>query len=637
MAGCPSGQVNALIGLINCGAWFVMVGVGVVTTVVVIDVVSDTIVGDGVIIVGITSVVVGTNSDVSITVMLLVISICVVMPIDVISVAIAVDGSSMILVTDGVNTCEDNITSVVLTIGSVIDGVTILVTEGVMKLVSLIMGEGVTNSTVLVLVVTMLESIVTMLDMIVGAGVTITVVVVCGDVGTLLMDGIVTLVSISVMVGETTSLVGLLVRLGNIVKSEVTTVGTLDGIIKLSVFIGVIVGETSSVGLVKLKLGVKIGLDSIVEGKGISVLFITMDGIVKLSVSISVTVGEITSLVGLLIRLGGIVEGEAISVGTLLFITMDGMVKLSVSINVIVGEISPVGLVKIKLGVGILLGNIVEGKVISVGTLLFITMDGMVKLSISVMVGEITSLVRLGNIVKGEVVTVGTLDGIIKLSVSIGVIVDNSSVGLVEIKLGVKIRLGSIEGKVITVATSLVFIMSLTIVIGITIAVLTSVVKVPSLMLTGGSVGVLEIFKIALGVKILVTLDDGEKEGTTLVLLNITLVTEGVVILSVSINGIVVVGEITSLTSLVTTLLAIITDVGITGRVKIVPVVSSILTTSLLVTLSIVMTLEITNDGAVVKAIVSVIGILVSITMDGVSTVTNIDGKLVTEEVLIGI
>ena len=39
--------------------------------------------------------------------------------------------------------------------------------------------------------------------------------------------------------------------------------------------------------------------------------------------------------------------------------------------------------------------------------------------------------------------------------------------------------------------------------------------------------------------------------------------------------------------------------------------------------MGIVMTLETTNDGTVVKAIISVIETLVSITIDGVSTVTN--------------
>lgn len=353
-----------------------------------------------------------------------------------------------------------------------------------------------------------------------------------------------------------------------------------------------------------------------------TLLFITTDDMV---VSMGVIDGEISSL------LGNIVEGEAITVRTLLF---NDMITLGVSvpISVIVGEISSV---RLKLGVGVILG---EDEIISLGTLVFITM--MVKLSVSISVteGDITSLVgplvRIGN--KDEDITVGMLLSIItvKLSVSISVMVGEiSSIELVMIKLGVKIRLGSIvEGEVIKVATSLVFIMSLVIVIGISMVVVTSgciVVKTSSLLLTGGSVRTLEIFVTVLGVIILVTSDDGE--GTTLVIFIITLVTGSDVKLNVSINENVVIGEITSL---VITLVAVSTDVGVTGRV---PVVSSILITSLLVTLNIVMTLEISNDGTVVKAMVSVIDTLVSVTIDGVSIVTNTDEKVVTKDVLVGI
>ena len=374
-------------------------------------------------------------------------------------------------------------------------------------------------------------------------------------------------------------------------------------------------------------------LGNVVEGEIISVgtlLFITTDGMV---VSMSVMDGEISSL------LGNIVEGVNITVRTLLF---DGIVTLSVSvlISVMLREISSV---ELKLGVGILLGNIVEGTIISVAMLL--SMDGIiVKLSVSISVteGVITSvvglLVRLGSTIDGEVIMVGMLLFIItvKLSVSISVMVGEiSSVGL--IKVGVKIRLGNIvEGEVITVATSLVFITSLINVIGISMEVVTSgciVVKTSSLMLTDGSMEALEMLETVLGVIMFVTSGDGEKEGTTLVIFIITLVTEGTVKLNVSINENVV-GEITSP---VMTLVGVSTDVGVTGTVTIVLVVSSTLITSLLVTLNIVMTLEISNDGTVVKAMVSVIETLVSITIDGVSTVTNTDEKLVTKDVLVGI
>lgn len=207
MVSCPSCHVNGKMGLTSCGGWLVSVGVGVVTTVDV----KDKIVVDGVTIVGATSVVVGTNADVSKTEMLRLISICVVVlvifiTVDITSVVIVVDGTSMILVTFGDNTCEENITSVVIvmdgksmtlvtfgdntceeniisvvsTTGSVVGVIIILLTDGVMKLISLKLGEGETSS--LVVAVITLGDIVLILDTFVGVGVMMTTVVI--NVGT---------------------------------------------------------------------------------------------------------------------------------------------------------------------------------------------------------------------------------------------------------------------------------------------------------------------------------------------------------------------------------------------------------------------------------------------------------------------
>ena len=199
----------------------------------------------------------------------------------------------------------------------------------------------------------------------------------------------------------------------------------------------------------------------------------------------------------------------------------------------------------------------------------------------------------LGSIVEGEMISVEMLlsiimDDIVKLSVSINVM-EEEGTSLVRslVKIMLALRLGNIVGGE-DISGALINV------IGIAIVVLTSgcvVVKMSSLVLTNDGVGTPELFKTGVGVTILVK----SKEGT---ILAITLVTDGIVKLNVSVNGNTEVGEITS----VTTLAAVAT---VSGRVK---AVSSILTTSLLSTmLDIVMTLEISNDGNVVNATVSII------------------------------
>ena len=362
MAGCPSCQVNGLMGLINCGAWFVTVGVGVVTIVVII-------VGDGVIVVEITSVVVGTSTDVSLTVMIL--STCEVNT-SVIPVDIIVVGKFTTLLTFGVNICED---IMIVVLGSVTDTVIILVTERVMELVSLRMGEGEANSLVLIVVMLII------LDMNEGVGVTIAVEV-GSNVG--MTDGIVTLgaaVSVNVKVGKISLLVKMIlgdgITLGNIVEIEMISVGILlaTTVVKLAVLVNVIVGEGISLP-VKMILGVGTTLGTIKEGEMISVgtlLSSTMDDMVKLSVAINVMVGKISLLtLGVGTTLGSIEEGEIISVGAVVSTTMD-----------IVGKVSLLG--EMKLGVVM---TLLEDEMISVGTLIFIIM---VKLSVN-MVGEDISL-----------------------------------------------------------------------------------------------------------------------------------------------------------------------------------------------------------------------------------------------------
>ena len=133
--------------------------------------------------------------------------------------------------------------------------------------------------------------------------------------------------------------------------------------------------------------------------------------------------------------------------------------------------------------------------------------------------------------------------------------------------------------------------------------------RITSLEAADGSIETLDTFKITLGVMVLVMSGDGEKEDTSSIMVSmlvtalITLVTGDGAKLTVSINDSVVVGEIMSLvTSLVTTVTA---NVGVTGRVKIVPDTSAMLVKVLSVTIRLgtddVIILEISSDGNVVK------------------------------------
>ena len=158
----------------------------------------------------------------------------------------------------------------------------------------------------------------------------------------------------------------------------------------------------------------------------------------------------------------------------------------------------------------------------------------------------------------------------------------------------------------VMVTFSLVLITSLNVVTG-TIVVLTSgcgVVRITSLVeADGSSIGILDV---TLGVIILVMLVDGEKEDTSstvVTMLVIELATGDAVKLKVSIIESVSVGEIISLvTSLV---MAVMTDVGGTGRVKIVSDTSTMLVKVMSVTVTLgtddVMILEMSSDGIVVK------------------------------------
>ena len=133
--------------------------------------------------------------------------------------------------------------------------------------------------------------------------------------------------------------------------------------------------------------------------------------------------------------------------------------------------------------------------------------------------------------------------------------------------------------------------------------------RITSLEAADGNIETLDTFKITLGVMVLVMSGDGEKEDTSSIMVSmlvtapITLVTGDGVKLTVSINDSVVVGEIMSLvTSLVMTVTA---NVGVTGRVKIVPDTSAMLVKVLSVTIRLgtddVIILEISSDGDVVK------------------------------------
>ena len=157
----------------------------------------------------------------------------------------------------------------------------------------------------------------------------------------------------------------------------------------------------------------------------------------------------------------------------------------------------------------------------------------------------------------------------------------------------------------VMVTFSLVLITSLNVVTG-TIVVLTSgcgVVRITSLVEADGSIGILDV---TLGVIILVMLVDGEKEDTSstvVTMLVIELATGDAVKLKVSIIESVLVGEIISLvTSLV---MAVMTDVGGTGRVKTVSDTSTMLVKVISVTVTLgtddVMILEMSSDGIVVK------------------------------------
>ena len=538
MADCPSCQVNGLIGLTSCGAWLVIVGVGVAIIVEVKDTVRD-----GVTIVGLTNVIVGVNSDVSVGVMLLVTSTCVVavVTVDVASVVIGVVSTS--LVTFGINTCEDNIISVVLTMISVVDDVGVLVTDGVMELVSVKLGEGETSS--LVFAVVTLGDIVTILDTFAGVGV-MTTVPLDGTISVIFMTLVNTL---------------LLVVMGDIV------------ILGVSVSVRVItVGDTTSLVIMLLKI--------------------------KLEVVTILAEGDIL-VTTVLLLITSLIDGD-----TKLIVVMSGSVVVTTSLVLTTGRV----LRDITLGEGVILGSIVEGRVSSLELIMLV-----VKVTDKVM-AELTS----GCIVTSLVLTTDGILGEITLGVGIIVVAGRVMVTLSlvliandilgEITLGDGIIL--VKGGVM-VTFSLVLITSLNVVTGI-IVVLTSgcvVVRVTSLEAADGSIETLDTFKITLGVMVLVMSGDGEKEDTSSIVVSmlltalITLVTGDGVKLSVSINDSVVVGEIMSL---VTSLVMMVTaNVGVTGRVKIVPDTSAMLVKVLSVTIRLgtddVIILEISSDGNVVK------------------------------------
>ena len=581
MADCPSSQVNGLIGLISCGAWLIIVGVGVGVTVEV----KDTVVGDGVTIVGVTDVVVGINSDVvSVTIMLLVMSTCVVVLVttDVASVVIVVDGTSMMLVVFGVNTSEDNVTSVVLTTRSVVDDVSILVTDGVKELVSVKLGEGETSS--LVLTVVTLGDIVTTLD---DVGVGVITIVLPGTASvtsmTLLMLGVmddivILCVSLSVnvtTVGVTTSLVALLVKtkleVGTTLAEGDITVTTvlvlimslIDGDAKLIVVTSGGVVVTTSLLLATgtvlgdTILGVGVTLGSIVDGRATSLELIM--SVVKVTgkvIDVLMSGCVVTSLVLTTDEtLGEIILGDGI-------ILVAGRVMLTFSLGLTTNEILGLGIILVKDGV-------------------------MVTFSLGLTINETLGEITLG-------VGIILVAGRVMVTFSLG-LTTNEILGLGIILVNDRVM----------VTFSLVLITSLNVVTG-TIVVLMSgcgVVRKTSLVETDGSIGTLDV---TLGVIILVTSDDGEKDDTSSTVVTMlmtelmTLVIGDAVKLKVSIIESVIVGEIISLvTSLV---MAVTTDVGVTGRVKIVSDTSAILV-KVTITLGTddVMILEMSSDGNVVK------------------------------------
>ena len=220
----------------------------------------------------------------------------------------------------------------------------------------------------------------------------------------------------------------------------------------------------------------------------------------------------------------------------------------------------------------------------------------------------VTSLVLTTDGILGEItlgVGIIVVAGRVMVTLSL-VLTANEILG--DITLGDGIIL--VKGRVM-VTFSLVLITSLNVVTGI-IVVLTSgcvVVRIASLEAADDSIGTLDTFEITLGVMVLVMSGDGEKEDTLSIMVSmlvtalITLVTGDGVKLTVSINDSVVVGEIMSLvTSLVMTVSA---NVGVTGRVKIVPDTSAMLVKVLSVTIRLgtddVIILEISSDGNVVK------------------------------------
>lgn len=535
MADCPSCQVSGLIGLTSCGAWLVIVGVGVAIIVEVKDTVRD-----GVTIVGLTNVIVGVNSDVSVGVMLLVTSTCVValVTMDVASVVIAVVSTS--LVTFGVNTCEDNVTSVVVIMISVVDDVGVLVTDRVMELVSVKLGEGETSS--LVFAVVTLGDIVTILDTFAGVGV-MTTVPLDGTISVIFMTLVNTL---------------LLVVMGDIV------------ILGVSVSVTVItVGDNTSLVVMLLKI--------------------------KLEVVTTLAEGDIM-VTTVLLLITSLIDGD-----TKLIVVMSGSVVVTTSLVLTTGRV----LTDITLGEGVILGSIVEGRVSSLELIMLV-----VKVTDKVMVElisgcVITSLVLTTDGILGEITLGVGIIVVVMVAFSL-VLTVNEILG--EITLGDGIIL--VKGRVM-VTFSLVLITSLNVVTGI-IVVLTSgcvVVRITSLEAADGSIETLDTFKITLGVMVLVMSGDGEKEDTSSIMVSmlvtalITLVTGDGAKLTVSINDSVVVGEIMSLvTSLVTTVTA---NVGVTGRVKIVPDTSAMLVKVLSVTIRLgtddVIILEISSDGNVVK------------------------------------
>lgn len=361
MVSCPSCHVNGKMGLTSCGGWLVTVGVGVVTTVDV----KDTIVVDGVTIVGATSVVVGTNADVSKTEMLRLISICVVVlvifiTVGITSVVIVVDGTSMILVTFGDNTCEENITSVVSTTGSVVGNIIILLTDGVMKLISLKLGEGETSS--LVVAVITLGSIVLILDTFIGVGVMMTTVVI--NVGTRsALESITSLISD----GDINLVV---VTSGSVVMNTLLSVTTDRSLGEITLG-----DRITLVGIVKDGVTVTTSLvlitSLIVTGKTM-VILISGCVVTSLAVNTDTSVGEAVGII-----LGNIVEGGAMVATSLVLMKSLGNGKTIVVVisgcSLALAVTTDRSLGEIILGVGIALGSIVKDGATVANSLVLIT------------------------------------------------------------------------------------------------------------------------------------------------------------------------------------------------------------------------------------------------------------------------